>query len=114
MTWFKDDGTAVVSMPITPEAWTAINAPNADPVNEVHRRGLDHLRMKNGMDEGEIAVVSSDGLYLQSCRTEYWNAKRTFDKHRKLPGKFKLEFTRPGTRGRNLKVEEDSVEGEKK
>jgi hypothetical protein len=101
MPLFRDDGTAEINVPIEGETWTAIHQPNLDPVNEVHRRGLDRLRLKHEYEEDEIAVVSSDQLYLQSCRSEYWAAKKMFDKKRKLPKRFRLEFQRPGTRKSN-------------
>lgn len=109
MPFFGDEGSAWVVIPVNAEMWTAIHAPNLDPVAEIQRRGLDRLRLNYGYEEDEIEVVSGDALYANACREEYWKAKKRFDKHRKIPRHFKVEFQRPGTRKPNNR----EVPGEK-
>lgn len=99
----SDEETGRVKVPVSAEMWTNIHADGLDPPTEVGRRGLDVLRMVYGCEEDEVALIADDAAYQNSCRTEYWDAKRRFDAHRKLPRKFVLEFTRPGTRSRRMK-----------
>lgn len=99
----SDIETGRVKVHVSGEMWTAIHAPGLDPSSEIGRRGLDVLRMDYGCEEDEAQFIAGDVLYQNCCRTEYWEAKRRFDAHRKLPRKFVLEFTRPGTRGPRMK-----------
>lgn len=98
---FSDDGTAWVVIPVNAEMWSAIHSPAVDPVKEVQRRGLDRLRLNYGYEEDEIEVIEVDPLYANSCREQYWAAKKRFDHHRKIPKHLKVEFMRPGTRKAN-------------
>jgi hypothetical protein len=102
----RDEETGRVKVVVTTEMWTAIHQQGADPPAEIGRRGLDVLRMKYQCEEDEIQFIQSDPLYQNSCRTEYWEAKRMFDRKRKLPSKFRLDFNRPGTRKPNMKEAE--------
>ena len=103
-----DEETGHVRVEVNSEMWTAIHAPGLDPPTEVGRRGLDVLRMHYGCEEDEVELIAGDPLYQNSCRTEYWEAKRRFDARRKLPRKFVLEFTRPGTRSRRMKEQTEA------
>lgn len=100
---FGSDDRGTVRVDVTSEMWTAIHAPGLDPPVEVERRGLDVLRTRYEYEEDEVEVVANDPLYRDSARTEYWQAKRSFDARRKLPGHMELQFTRPGTRKPNMK-----------
>lgn len=101
MSWGEETGR--VKVPVNAEMWTTIHAQGLDPPTEIGRRGLDVLRMEYGCEEDEVEFIGKDALYANSCRTEYWQAKRTFDRHRKLPRKMVLEFNRPGTRTAGMK-----------
>lgn len=103
--WGQDDGTTTISLRMEPEMWMAIHQEGAEPVREIQRRGLDRLRM-DGYDEGEIEMISGDSVYAESCREQYWEARRMYDKSRKIPRQMKLKFMRPGTRKKNQKKEE--------
>lgn len=100
-----------MKVPVSPEMWTSMHAPGLDPPGELGRRGVDVLRMRYEMDETEAQFIESDARYQDSCRAEYWAAKRTFDAHRKLPRKIVLEFSRPGSRTRRMNPRPDG-EGE--
>lgn len=104
--WGEDDGKEVVYIPITLETWNQINT-SPEPVGEVHRRGLDRLRMSYQMDEGEIEVIGKDPVYIESCRREYWKSMRMVDKSRKLPRRLELDYSRPGSRDRHMKLVEE-------
>ena len=96
------DETGRVRVPVNSEMWAAIHSPGLDPPSEVGRRGENVLRMKYECEEDEVDFISRDPLYRNSCRTEYWQAKRMFDRKRKLPGHMTLEFNRPGTRTKRM------------
>ena len=100
----------MVKVVVTSEAWSAIHAPGLDPPTEVGRRGLDVLRMNYGCEEDEIQFIESDPLFRNSCHTEYWESKRRFDHKRKLPRKWVLHYTRPGTRKPDMKAKEEPSE----
>jgi hypothetical protein len=112
MPLFRDDGTAIVVVPVNPDMWNGLHGPGMDPVSEVHRRGLDRLRMQYEMDEEEIAAVDADELYGESCRSAYWSAMRGFDRHRKLPRTLVLHYNRPGTRKSNMKLTREAKDAE--
>jgi hypothetical protein len=103
----RDEEVGRVKVHVTTEMWTSIHAPGLDPPSEVGRRGLDVLRRDYQCEEDEIEFIGSDSLYRNSCRTEYWEAKRRFDSRRKLPRKMVLEFHRPGTRNKRMNEEVD-------
>lgn len=108
----RDEEIGKVKVEVTTEMWTAIHAPGLDPPSEISRRGLDVLRTRYECEEDEVEFVGSDPLYRNSCRVQYWEAKRRFDSRRKLPRKLVLHFNRPGTRKANMKESEEG-RGEK-
>jgi hypothetical protein len=110
MPWGKDDGTAEVAIPVTPEMWHDLHQHGEDPVWKLHEKGLDRLRMKYLVDEEEVQIIGSDPVYCESCRVEYWRTMRRFDKKRDLPRRIVLTYTRPGTRDEKMRLAEEEEE----
>jgi hypothetical protein len=111
--WGKDDGTAEVAVPVTPEMWAALHPSGGDSqtaIAELHRRGIERLRVHFECDEEEANMIAGDPLYNESCTTEYYQVERAFEKKRKLPRRIVLTYMRPGSRTPNM----DRIEEERK
>ena len=110
MPWRKDDGTFDIAVPVTPEMWHDLHQQGADPVQKLIEKGLDRCRMHYRMDEEEVAMVGGDPTYAEDCRVQYWEARRVFEKHKKLPRRIVLKAMRPGSRKANMKEVDASKE----
>ncbi len=107
MPWMEDDGTAEVAIPVTSEMWHDLHQQGVDPVEKLHDKGLDRLRMRYLVDEEEVQLIGNDPVYIESCRVEYWQTMRRFDKKRQLPKRIVLTYMRPGSRDKKMDVVEE-------
>lgn len=106
----RDEEVGRIKLRVSSEMWTAIHSPGLDPPTEIGRRGADFLRTEYQCEEDEVRMICEDSLYQNSCRTQYWEAKRLFDRKQKLPRKFVLEFNRPGTRDARMREKPEEAE----
>lgn len=96
MQWLGDETVARVVIPMSHEAWVAVEkGPDL-----LAKRALDELAAEYGYREDEIEYVRSDPLFQQSVKEKFWDAKRFVGKHRGPPRNIKIEFHRPGSRDR--------------